>query len=129
VIDSIGNVIIEPKYDELNLLGNNLFAFKSEKQYGLFDLNGNIVLKPQFSHINSQWESMGLIKVWADGCGLINENGQIVVPPQFNSIKILNNKIIVTLYIDGISQKGIYNTSGKCVVEPKFNDIYPDDNY
>ena len=129
VIDSIGNVIIEPKYEELNLLGNNLFAFKSEKQYGLFDLNGNIVLKPQFSHINSQWESMDLIKVWADGCGLINENGQIVVPPQFNSIKILNNKIIVTLYIDGISQKGIYNTSGKCVVEPKFNDIYPDDNY
>ncbi len=54
VLDSLGNIVIEPTYDFLeNMKNEKIVSYKNDKG-GIIDINENIILPHQYSRINYQ---------------------------------------------------------------------------
>jgi hypothetical protein len=69
----------EPKSHEMI----DLIPFSRGDQSGFMDRTGQIVIRPQFKHV--QFFSEGLAAVWiGEKIGFIDKNGSVVIEPQFD---------------------------------------------
>lgn len=81
LIDSIGNILLEPKYELLDDVSEGLAAFRKNGKWGYIDYSGKVVIEPGFKVV-CPFEN-GYAKVIPDGNSgkgsLINKLGEVVL--------------------------------------------------
>lgn len=83
-MDKYGNVVIEPKYDDVYAFSDGVAPVRVDKKWGYIDHEGNVVIpiKYEIGHMFSE----GLASVKLDGkWGYIDNKGQFVISPTFDS--------------------------------------------
>lgn len=141
VIDSAGNTVIEPTYQEAIVIPDNkeeIFictydANYSNSEYKTRVLNSKgkeqftnyeqIQALENFDENTNIWYESNVLKVQKDGkYGLINFKGKELLSPEYEditTIKGIENSLIIKK--DG--KLGLCNNAGSIVIEPKYQDI------
>lgn len=107
VIDSLGNIIIKPKYREIKYIGNNLFEVWQQGKY------------------------FGQYKK-----GILNNKEQVIIPVKYRYITKSNNYFIVKKVTDSVvghhngmdklrstRKEGVYTLKGKKILPVKYDRI------
>ncbi len=90
-IDLSNNMIIPPKYDNLNYLKNNFWEITINDKKGIIDTLGNIILPTiydNFSYVDDNY----IIAEKNDLCGVINYSGKIILPFKYNKLSFSRKK-------------------------------------
>lgn len=141
VINSSGEIVIEPTYKEAIIIPNNkeeIFICTYDVDYAnntyktkainskgkeLFSNYSQIQPLENYDKNNNIWYEENVLKVQKDGkFGLINFKGKEILPTQYNeitTIKGIENSII----IKKDNELGLCNKEGKIIIEPKYNEI------
>lgn len=96
IIDTKGNVLIKPEYDELSNPINGAIYVNKGGKFGFYDENMELVLKPTYNFIGA-FNNQGLCWVKNGGkftgyyvkggkMSVINRMGKLVVPLKFESV-------------------------------------------
>ncbi len=110
-IDTAGNIILEPQFDEImDFDANGLARVKDGGKYGLIDKTGKILFKPIFDEV-----------------GDFASNG--LAPAKVMEEKIIDNKDDVFIDDDiesthSVDLWGVIDKSGRWIVEPKYQKVY-----
>ncbi len=87
-IDKNGEIVIEPKFDDIQCSEDKLIPIKKEEKWGFVNQVGEIILEPQFQLIPTGYEkyfSEDLAVVCQNQkCGYINTSGKYVIEPKFD---------------------------------------------
>lgn len=146
VIDSKGNIIIEPTYDEYivvpdNQKGificttdvnyeNNTYSTKvlNEKGEELFTDYDLVEAIENFDESNNLWYQSGILKVCKDGkYGIIDINGNEIANCEYDSITALNG-VENSMLTEKNGKYGIIDSVGSVIIENKYNEIKPISN-
>lgn len=120
VLDREGNVVIEPKYEQLELLQNPYYAKASlNDRYGVIDVTGKVVVPIEYDYVGRMNEDV--IIVMKDGkYGCFDKTGNIVVPVEHEEIRE---------YVGGmarirmIGRFGFIDTKGNILVAPFSDEV------
>lgn len=120
--NDMGDVIVEPKYDEVSSEYKNSFIAPVQigGKWGFVDQEGNVITSLQFDEIESL--SNGFIKVKKGGVyGFVDEKGKIVIEPQYTDAENFAEDGLTKVCVDG--KYGFVDRKGKYVVKPMFDYI------
>ncbi|MBN2442525.1 MAG: WG repeat-containing protein [Spirochaetales bacterium] len=81
-VNSLGKIIIEPQYKNINDFSQGLAAVKIGNKWGFIDLTGYLVIKPQFDEVDSFYEDISRVKI-GNKTGYINRKGKYIWEPVF----------------------------------------------
>lgn len=105
IVDSIGNIVILPQFDEIRPI--NRFAYNSAKDKHEYDTNEYSAFQVKR---NNLW-------------GIINVKGRILVPPKFDEIKSLPydsyDNLIPFYLTDSAGKQGLLNTYFEELIPPR----------
>lgn len=116
-----GEIIIEPKYEYLNLFSEEGFAlFCDHGLWGYVNLEGEEIIPAQYEDANNFSEGLAAVKVngkW----GFIDTTGKMVISTQFEDVQdgFIHGRCV---YSEG-SRKGLINMEGNIVLEPSYFSI------
>ena len=146
VIDSKGNIIISPQYDEYIVIPDSskpIFictydvdyekeTYKTkvvnEKNEELFTNYDNIEAIENYDNSNNLWYESGILKVSKDGkYGIIDTNGKEIVKCDYDSITALKG-VENSLLTKKENQYGIIDNTGAVIIENKYSLIEPISN-
>ncbi|AZB29320.1 WG repeat-containing protein [Chryseobacterium balustinum] len=88
LIDTRGNVVVEPQFDRLEAINDHpdLMLVKKKGKYGVLNLQGKMILEPIYDMINSF--SPELMEITLKGrSGLADNDGKIVLEPRFDNLR------------------------------------------
>ena len=141
VIDSKGNIIIEPIYNEMIVIPNNkedvfictydinyenntyktkVLNSKNEEQFKEYDLVEYIA---NYDKNNNLWYEDNVLKVQKDGkYGLIDFNGKEILKPEYEEITALTG-IKNSLLIKTAAGFGVCDSEGNIQVTPNYTEI------
>ena len=125
VIDKTGKFIIDPIYDAIWEIDNNLWGKwivkREEGPYAVISKDGEIIFEENEGNLEDCREG-GLLKNTVNGkIGFINLNGEIVVKPVYEEVGYFNYGVC-PVSINGFW--GLINDQGKEIVPPSFISIY-----
>lgn len=140
-IDTSGNMIIPPTYDEANPFNDNIAIIKKDDLYGAIDKENNIIIPIEyddllnFSSYDNPEDSSYFEKFFfcpyicakKNGkYGCINKNNDIIVNFTYdNPIEIIyspNNAIAII--VDNNNKQGIIDLNSDFIVKPKYSNIH-----
>lgn len=82
-----GKIVLEPAYDQLIVLNEELAMVKKEESWGVITVNGAEIVPIQFERINPySLDPLVFRAVGAAGEGLYDAKGNEILPPKFRSI-------------------------------------------
>lgn len=89
-----GEILHTYNYGTVSDLGDGLFSFQQDynSRYGYIDINGNVVLQPQYTAAMPFSEERAVVNISADIAnryGLIDKKGSFIINPQYNDINQL----------------------------------------
>jgi|GEM_PF-6317897 len=84
LLDSNGDAVIEPTFDEASVLSGSLVAVKKGKKWGYANNQGEIIITPQFDFACDFHEGLACVTIKGKD-GYIDKTGKIVIKPQFDS--------------------------------------------
>jgi hypothetical protein len=95
LIDSIGNVILAPKYAYIKTFNTSkeIFQYGSNKNWGIVQKGDSILQDSIFEFIGYIKEDKGALVLKNKKVGLLNVFGQLVLPVEYDEIEIKPNKI------------------------------------
>lgn len=116
-----GEVVIEPKYEYLDLFSDEgLARFKDHGLWGFVNENGEVVIPAQYEDANNFSEGLAAVKV--DGLyGFIDKSGKMMIEPQFE--EVTDGFIFDRCVIQKGSKQGIIDQTGMIIVEPQYRSI------
>ncbi len=83
IIDRTGKILQRfEDSDEPGLVGEDLIGFKDDGKWGYMDLEGEVVIEPQFKNAFPFRYGVAVVKIERK-YGLIDKTGKIIVTPQF----------------------------------------------
>lgn len=141
VIDTKGNIVIEPTYEEMIVIPNNtkpVFICMENVNYENEQFNSKAInennetiyqnydkVEVIYNHDenNNLWYETDVLKVQKDGkYGLIHLDGTEILPCEQDSIDpIVGTKSVFTTTQNG--KKGLVDSNGKRIIENKYADI------
>lgn len=146
ILDSKGNIVIEPMYQEMIIVLNNsrdvfLCTYDVNEETGeyktkvinskneeIFTNYDKVEVLENYDTNGNVWNEKDILKVQKNGkYGLIDIDGKEILSPQFDKIdtlKGLENSILVQK--DG--QYGLVNKSGATIIDTKYSKIKKFDN-
>ncbi len=90
VIDSAGNIVVQPLYDDVQFAGNGTWAIVQNNKWGMIGKDGNVIIAPVYDNIQPFRNGMSI--VFSGGLqGLINERGELLSKLANCSITIKGN--------------------------------------
>ncbi len=104
LINTFGEVVIEPKYDEVTSLGNTaLFKVKEDGEYKIYSiLTKKIISKKSYTDVSNVSE--GLIKVKIDNYyNFIDTTGKVIINKKYTS---------ASDFVDGLAKVNLENKNG-----------------
>ena len=119
--DSLGNVVILPKFDFVNPFYGELAAAKKNGYWGLIDTKGSWIVEPQFKFMDYQGNTA--IRVCKDDYlyGLIDRTGEVILPFEYKQIRTIKNGLAPVL-ADG--KWGYVNSEGQIVFDFQFDQAF-----
>lgn len=143
VIDSSGNIIINPEYDEYivipdNTKGifvctintdyeNNTFDTKiiNEKNEELFTDYDLVEAIENYDESNNLWYQSSILRVSRDGkYGIIDTNGNVLVNPEYDSITSLKG-VDNSFLTEKDGKVGIIDNVGSIIIDNQYEEIEP----
>lgn len=141
VIDTKGNVIIEPSYEEMIIIPDNtkpIFICLENVDYENGNYNSKAMneknetiytnydkIEAIYNHDedNNLWYENNILKVQKDGkYGLINIEGKEIISCTYDSIdSIKGTKSVYTTTLN--NKKGLIDSTGKTIIENKYQEI------
>ena len=118
--DANDNIIVEPEYKKMILLGDTSHIVQKGSKFGLIDKSGNILVPIKYSHVErilGKYLKIGRGNKYA----LYDEYGKEILPREYSSIDLLFGGMILTRKD---FKYGIVDMNGKTILENKFDDIY-----
>lgn len=101
VIDTLGNEIIEPQFDEINSLGighknvtpiNSYFTIKTSTGWGVVNTTGKVIITPKYQEIEvNDYNNDNLFDGYFEvttltGRGIVDTLNNILIPPVYGSV-------------------------------------------
>ena len=143
VIDSSGNIIIQPEYDEYIVIPDNteaIFICTENVNYedGTYDtkvLNANgdelfteydtVEAIENYDNSNNLWYEDGILKVSQNGkYGIINTSGSVLVSPEYDDITALKG-VTNSLLTEKDGLYGIIDNVGSVIIDNEYAEIKP----
>lgn len=153
ILSSEGAQKIEPSYDDIKILDNNLrlYYVKNDDYYGVLDRNGKRVVYIEYEKIGvdtSQFKNNGIKNsmLLFDNCipvmkgkkwGAFDINGNQIIETVYDSFGCINssqkdttkNNVLIIPEVEGIvvcrdNKYGIIDATGKYIAPCAFNSIY-----
>ena len=153
ILSSEGAQKIEPNYDDIKILDNNLrlYYVKNGEYYGVLDRNGKRVVYIEYEKIGvdtSQFKNNGIKNsmLLFDNCipvmkgkkwGAFDVNGNQIIETVYDSFGCINssqkdttrNNVLIIPEVEGIvvcrdNKYGIIDATGKYIAPCAFNSIY-----
>ena len=143
VIDSRGNSIIEPTYDEYIVIPDSTQAIfictydvnyedgtystrvLNERNEELYTDYDHVEALENYDESNNLWYEDGILRVEQDGmAGIINTNGQLIVECQYDSIEALKG-VDNSLLTEQDGSYGIVDSIGNVIIENNYQSIEP----
>ncbi len=116
-INSTGQIIIKPHFDEVKLFSEGLAAVRIGNKWGYINKTGQVIIAPQF---DSTYDfSDGLAAVDISGkMGYVNNTGKIVIQPQFE-LTYRFREGLAAVRVD-INHWGYIDKTGQMVIPTQF---------
>ncbi len=84
LVDKTGKVVIQPRYERISYLRNNLAAFEARKKWGFINKLERTVVPPKYELVHDY--AHGLARVMLDGkWGYVDTTGNEAIPPQYDA--------------------------------------------
>ena len=141
VIDSSGNIVIEPTYDEMIIIPNSKNAIficttdvnyeagtyktkvMNEKGKEIFEDFDKVEAIENYDENNTLWYEEEVLKVQKNGkYGLINYNGETILECEYDAIDSLKG-VKNSLLIEKDSKTGLANNKGNIIVDVQYKEI------
>ncbi|MFM7022166.1 MAG: WG repeat-containing protein [Flavobacteriales bacterium] len=94
VIDTNGNEIIAPEYDEIIEITSKYIVAKKDGYVALLDMQGNVIIPSQYDYINVLNDTLFLISK-DNAQGVIDINGNIILPLAYRTISLCFNGVLL----------------------------------
>jgi hypothetical protein len=123
IIDSDMQFIIQPQYEEINYLGNDLYALRNGMLNRLTDISGLVHHTSLGQYKRMKW---GIVEIDDEGkYGLIGLNKETLLPTEWDSLQIINEHL-VRVHSES-KGNGIWDVLGVWHIHPnlKYEDIFP----
>jgi WG containing repeat len=143
VIDWLGNIILQPVYEEIRQCYNDLYEVKINQKWGIVDKNGNTVVAPHYKAVDftafkDLFITTDIAAAPADSThpeerlrfGLANAQNKILLPAQFAAIRVENvgERCFQVYSFQKEDELGLFHaekgwlldTNHRCQVEPRW---------
>ncbi len=113
-------VIIEPEYKKMIVLGDSSFIVQKKNKFGLLDNQGNVLVPIKYTHVErvlGKYLKVGRGSRYA----LYDAKGKEILPREYSSIDLLFGGMFLTCKD---FKYGVVDMNGKTILENKFDDIY-----
>lgn len=114
-INTDGETIIEPQFDDANHFGEDLAAVKIKDKWGFIDVNGKVVIKPAFDDAGEFNEGLASVAI-KDKWGFIDKTGKVIIPFQFDKWTYWFEDGVCEVRIN--NKAGYIDKSGKYIWTP-----------
>jgi hypothetical protein len=121
VVDSMGNVILEPVYDEVFHLQKPYFTVEKDGLNGCYTLKGKEIYPPLSSRGVYFYNGKCTV-VKENKYGVIDSTGKAIIPTKYDSIGMFFKGIASVL----IGNKfGAVDSTGKEIIAPQYEELRP----
>lgn len=105
----------------------NVLKIKQNGTYGLINLDGKVILEPEYDEITSLSGIKGsLLLKKGDSYGVCDTQGSIQVEPEYKQIKAIGKNYKDGYIVENQEGKyGVVDFTKKVILEPKYTDIKP----
>ena len=122
-IDQTGQVVIEPRFADVQSFAEGLAAVKVGDRWGYINKTGQIVIEPKFQAAQSFSEGLAAV-AQAEGWSYINPSGAIAIAGPFSGVVRPASAFSGNFAIARTGNTaGIIDKTGRFVVAPEFADI------
>jgi len=107
--DTLGNIIISPRYDKSQGFSNNIAAVKMNGKWGFIDKNDTIIIPFKYSKVKNFSDEISWVKndtAWA----LINIKNKLLTPFIYSSVSYFRENLA---YVEKNGKWGYIDTDGK----------------
>lgn len=117
------NILIEPQYKKLIILGKDSYIVQKKSKFGLVDSQNNILVP--IKYIQAERVLGKFLKLGTGSkYGIYNDEGKEIIPVEYSSINLLFGGMFLTCKD---YKFGIIDFNGNIILENKFDDIYMPD--
>jgi hypothetical protein len=127
-IDSTGQVVIPPQFEEAEDFSEGLAAVKistwregyntTKDRYGYIDKTGRMVIPARFYVAGRFSEGLANVCEEEAGCGYIDHTGRMVLPLQFSGLGRFRDGVATVLTTEG--KDAIIDKTGRLIYEGRF---------
>ncbi|WP_343744259.1 WG repeat-containing protein [Chitinophaga sp.] len=124
-VDSLGNVLCQPEYSNIDVLTPKVFSIKKNGLYGWCDMKtGKVLQEPKYEDVSPAYVPDHAILVKSQGkFGLALEDGTVLVPPKYERFIGWNNGgQLFSYYVTG-GKCGLMDRQGKVLTPAVYDDI------
>ena len=118
--------------NEMSSTQYNLFPIKSNGKWGYIDVQGKVVIEPQFIWASEFTDDVAGVKIGEKISGIIDKKGRILSIHNYNYIHAFQNGVALMTSFDDEDCKmrnyGIINKEGKEIVSPRYAQIAIEDH-
>lgn len=123
VIDKKGNIVIEPRYEDLKNLSENFVIYKKDGKFGYIDILKNAVSNASFEDIKEFKEGLAAAKK-EDKWGFINKKGEFIIKPEYYDVASFSEGL-AAVSNSKHTTSGYINKKGKTVITFTNNALEP----
>lgn len=132
-IDSMGNIVLEPKYQRLNenSIGEGLIGFQENDKWGYINYFGKVVIEPQYKFCLNFNDGLAPVVDYNNKWGAINKKGEWIIDPIYDYVSPFQNGLatVEIKFVENSNQPfysitdkltGVLNLKGEIVIPIEF---------
>jgi hypothetical protein len=132
---STNQIVILPTFDDIgwshktaDLVIDGVVGFKINNKWGLIDLEGNRVIKEQYTVLYPFTDNLIVVGKRSKTSilyeyGVINSAGKFIIELQYQRLEINDKYLLASKYIDGQLKTGVLSSSLKILIPFEFTSI------
>lgn len=117
VIDRNGNIVVEPKFDDVVKYCQGVAPYRIGDKFGLIDKADNVITEPIYDYIADTCDEIGRVAQLDGKWGWIDNKGQIIIDFSFDKARSFHEKLAAVSYN---LQWGYIDTNGQWKISPQY---------